>query len=76
MCDAGMTGDYDSVIGVKKNMAIQRFTKKLPGEHFVPANANMMLCGALVITNDNTGKALAIAPVRQGDVLTEAMPDI
>ncbi len=76
MCDAGMTGDYDSVIGIRKELAIHRFTKKIPGEHFIPANVNMMLCGALVITNDNTGKAKAIAPVRLGDVLTETMPDI
>ena len=76
MSDAGMTGDYDSVIGIKKEMAISRFTKKLPGEHFIPANENMMLCGALVVTSDNTGKARAIEPIRIGDVLSETMPDI
>ena len=74
MTDAGMTGDYDSVIGVKKEMAIARFTKKLPGEHFIPANENMTLCGAFVIT-DASGKAISIEPIRLGDTLAEAMPE-
>ena len=76
MSDAGMTGDYASIIGVKKETAIPRFTRKLPGEHFIPASENMTLCGALVVTSDNTGKAKHIAPVRIGDTLIEAMPDI
>ncbi|PCJ96034.1 MAG: TIGR00282 family metallophosphoesterase [Zetaproteobacteria bacterium] len=76
MTDAGMSGDYDSVIGTRKETSIHRFIKKTPGEHFIPANKNMMLCGALVVTNDNTGKALAISPLRIGDILNETMPDI
>ncbi len=74
MTDAGMCGDYDSVIGIKKESAIQRFTKKLPGEHFIPASENTMLCGALVVTSDNTGKAKQIAPIRIGDILSQTMP--
>ncbi len=76
LSDAGMSGDYDSVIGIKKEMAITRFTKKLPGEHFIPASENMTLCGALVVTSDHTGKAKAIEPVRIGDTLSQAMPKI
>ncbi len=76
MSDAGMCGDYDSVIGVKKAIAIARFTKKLPGEHFIPASENMTLCGVLIVTSDHTGKAKHIAPLRKGDILTETMPDI
>jgi 2',3'-cyclic-nucleotide 2'-phosphodiesterase len=76
MCDAGMTGDYDSVIGVKKDTAIQRFTKKIPGEQFIPASENMTLCGALIVINDDTGKAVAIEPIRLGDTLSQAMPTI
>lgn len=75
MTDAGMTGDYDSVIGVKKETAIPKFVKKLPGEHFIPASENMMLCGALIQTSDNTGKASKISPIRIGDVLSETLPD-
>lgn len=74
MSDAGMTGDYDSVIGMKKETAVHRFTKKIPGDHFIPASENMMLCGALVVTNDHTGKAQSIEPIRVGDILTETMP--
>lgn len=73
MTDAGMSGDYDSVIGVKKAMAIHRFVKKTPGEHFIPASENKMLCGALVVTK-RSGLALSIEPVRIGDVLSEVMP--
>lgn len=76
MSDAGMSGDYDSVIGVRKDMAIGRFTKKMPGEPFIPASENKMLCGAVIVTDDNTGKALSIAPLRTGDVLSETMPQI
>ena len=75
MSDAGMCGDYDSVIGVKKGSAIHRFVKKTPGEHFVPASDHKMLCGALVSLDDQTGLANAIAPVRIGDVLSEVLPD-
>ncbi|MBV9887647.1 MAG: TIGR00282 family metallophosphoesterase, partial [Acidobacteria bacterium] len=35
--DAGMTGDYDSVIGVKKDVPILRFTRKMPTERMSPA---------------------------------------
>lgn len=73
MTDAGMTGDYDSVIGVKKASAIHRFTKKIPGDHFIPASENKMLCGALVVIGAN-GLAQGIQPVRVGDVLQEVMP--
>ncbi len=76
MSDAGMSGDYDSVIGVKKSMAIARFTKKLPGEHFIPASENMTLCGALVVVKPHTGKALSIDPIRIGDTLSQAIPSI
>jgi len=76
MSDAGMTGDYDSVIGVKKELSVSRFIHKMPGSPFIPASENMTLCGALVITNDNTGSATAIKPVRIGDTLEPTMPDI
>lgn len=76
MSDAGMTGDYDSVIGIKKETAVLKFTSKLPGEHFIPAGENMMLCGALVVASDNTGKAKAIEPIRIGDILSETIPKI
>ncbi|MFP4386716.1 MAG: YmdB family metallophosphoesterase [Alphaproteobacteria bacterium] len=75
MSDAGMTGDYDSIIGVKKQTAIYRFTHKMPGDHFIPAKENMTLCGAFIITSDKSGLASHVAPIRKGDILIETMPD-
>jgi len=75
MSDAGMSGDYDSVIGVRKDIATHRFTKKIPGEKMIPASENSMLCGAFIVTDDATGLAQSIEPVRKGAVLSEAMPE-
>lgn len=74
MSDAGMTGDYDSVIGVEKDMAVQRFVKKMPGEKFRPAGKEATICGVLVITNDGSGRAISIQPLRLGPILPQAMP--
>ncbi len=74
MTDAGMTGDYDSVIGVQKDIAIGRFVTKMPGRSMIPASENKMLCGALITVNAENGKALSIEPIRIGDVLSETRP--
>ncbi len=76
MSDAGMTGDYNSVIGVKKEDPIHKFTKGTPGEKKVPADGPGMMSGCFIITNDKTGKAERIEPVRQGAVLSETLPDL
>lgn len=75
MSDAGMTGDYDSVIGVEKEIAMHRFVKKTPGEHMRPASGDGTLCGALVVTSDKTGKAKSIQPIRMGGILGQAFPE-
>lgn len=69
--DAGMTGCYDSVIGVEKEIAIHRFVKKTPGERKRPARGLGMLCGCVIDINDATGLAQSIAPIRAGAILTE-----
>lgn len=74
MSDAGMTGDYDSVIGVRKDIAIFRFVRKMPGEPLVPASTNKTLCGVFIVTDDRTGKAVSIEPVRIGDTLSNTRP--
>lgn len=74
MTDAGMTGDYDSVIGVQKDIAMHRFVKKTPGERKRPASGAATLCGALVVTDDASGLAKSIEPVRVGGVLSQALP--
>jgi len=74
MSDAGMSGDYNSVIGVRKDIAIHKFTKKTPGEKMIPAAEEGMLCGAFIVTDDSTGLAQSIEPVRVGAGLSEAIP--
>ena len=72
--DAGMCGDYDSVIGMEKTVPVLRFTRKLPTERLSPANGAGTLCGVLVETDDSTGLARRIEPVRLGGKLAQAMP--
>ena len=74
MSDAGMTGDYDSVIGMDKHEPIRRMTRKTPGARFEPALGPATLCGIAVETNA-AGHAVAVAPVRLGGRLSEARPD-
>ena len=74
LTDAGMTGDYDSIIGVAKEEPIRRFIQKTPGSRHEPANGPATLCGIAVETDDRTGLALNVAPVRIGGVLGEARP--
>jgi metallophosphoesterase (TIGR00282 family) len=64
--DVGMCGDYDSVIGMKKEGAVQRFIRKMPGERLAPAEGPGTLCGAIVETDDKTGLARSVSPVRIG----------
>ncbi|UDL93239.1 TIGR00282 family metallophosphoesterase [Lichenihabitans sp. PAMC28606] len=73
--DAGMTGDYDSVIGVQKEEPIRRFLTKLPGSRYEPAAGPATLCGVAVETDDATGLAVRIAPVRIGGRLSQTRPD-
>ena len=74
MTDAGMCGDYDSVIGMQKGGAALRFWRKMPGERLAPAEGEATLCGVLVETDDTTGLARRIEPLRQGGRLSQAMP--
>lgn len=72
--DAGMSGDYDSVIGMAKENATTRFWRKLPGERLTPAEGEATVCGVFVETDDATGLARRIEPVRVGGRLAGAMP--
>ncbi len=72
--DAGMCGDYDSVIGMDKKVPIQRFTRKLPTERLSAAKGEGTLCAVYVETDDKTGLALKAAPLRLGGRLSEARP--
>ena len=72
--DAGMTGDYDSVIGAKKEVPIKKFVTKVPGEKMIPASGDATLCGCLVVSDDSTGLAQSIEPFQIGGVLPERWP--
>lgn len=75
MSDAGMTGDFDSIIGIRKDIPLIKFIKKMPGERFIPANGEGTLCGA-IITVKPTGRAKSIHPIRMGGILSQSLPDI
>ena len=72
--DAGMCGDYDSVIGMAKEGASARFVRKLPGERLAPAEGTATVCGLFVETDDATGLALRAEPVRLGGRLSQILP--
>jgi metallophosphoesterase (TIGR00282 family) len=64
--DAGMCGDYDSIIGMEKAEPVNRFITRIPSGRFAPAMGPATICGALIETDDATGLALSIEPVREG----------
>lgn len=72
--DAGMSGDYDSVIGMEKVGAATRFWRKMPGERLTPAEGEATVCGVFVETDDATGLARRIQPLRLGGRLSPALP--
>jgi 2',3'-cyclic-nucleotide 2'-phosphodiesterase len=70
--DAGMCGDYDSVIGMKKAVPIAKFTRKLPTDRMTPADGTGTLCGVFITTDPQTGLTTAIRPIRRGGRLLAA----
>lgn len=73
--DAGMCGDYDSVIGMQKETAIAKFRNKIVTERLAPARGPASLCGIYVETDDATGLAARVAPLILGGRLRPAWPD-
>lgn len=72
--DMGMCGDYDSVIGMNKELALARFLDADAKPRLEPADGAATLCGLLVETDDATGLALTAAPVRLGGSLHQTCP--
>ena len=66
MTDAGMCGDYDSVLGMQKEEPIRRFLQKTPGPRMEPGLGEGTLSGIAVETDDRTGLAMRVAAVRLG----------
>ena len=69
--DLGMTGDYDSVIGMKKEAAIGRFITKMPQGRLQPAEGEATFCAVHIKTDDVSGLARSIEPVRLGGQLAQ-----
>ena len=69
--DAGMCGDYESVIGMDKTEPLRRFVTGMSAGRFTPADGEATLSGLLVET-DGTGRATAAHAIREGGVLSQA----
>jgi hypothetical protein len=72
--DVGMTGDYDSVIGMTKEEPLLRFVRKIPSARFEAASGPATLAGIAVETDPATGLAARVAAVRIGGCLEQAVP--
>jgi metallophosphoesterase (TIGR00282 family) len=72
--DVGMTGDFDSVIGMDKDEPLRRLTRKIPSGRLEPALGAATLCGVAVEIGTD-GLAKKIAPLRLGGALAPAEPD-
>lgn len=72
--DAGMCGDYNSVIGMQKEEPLRRFVTGMPKARFTPAMEEATLSGLYIETDDLTGKATRVEMVRQGGRLSPAGP--
>ena len=73
LSDAGMCGDYVSVIGMQRDEPLRRFITGMPKERFTPAMGEATLSGVYVETDDK-GRATKIAPIRVGGQLQQAVP--
>jgi len=74
LSDAGMCGDYDSVVGMNKHISVRKFATRLPGERNTPAEGPGTACGVFVETDPRTGLAVGIAPIRIGGRLQGTVP--
>jgi metallophosphoesterase (TIGR00282 family) len=72
--DAGMCGDYNSVIGMDKAEPMRRFITGMSKGRFEPAEGEATLSGTYVETDDRTGRATRVVMVRVGGRLSEARP--
>jgi metallophosphoesterase (TIGR00282 family) len=64
--DVGMSGPYDSVIGVEKELVLQRFLTAMPGK-FEPARGDARLCALLIECDPATGRAKQVQRLMLGE---------
>jgi 2',3'-cyclic-nucleotide 2'-phosphodiesterase len=74
MSDVGMSGDFDSVIGMAKDEPLQRFTRKISSARFEPASGPATLCAVAVETDPASGLATRVGAVRLGGTLEQTRP--
>ena len=72
--DLGMCGDYNSVIGMKKQEAINRFLKRTPSKRLEPADGEGTLSGVLVELDDQSGLGQTIHTIQLGGCLPDKWP--
>lgn len=75
MTDAGMCGDYDSIIGMDKDEPLRRATLKIPSSRLEPAVGPGTVSGVAIETDDTSGLAKSIYAIRLGPGLSPAQPD-
>lgn len=74
LTDAGMCGDYNSVIGMEKDEPMRRFITGMGKGRFQTAGGAATLSGLYIETDDRTGEARRVAMVREGGLLEAAAP--
>lgn len=62
--DAGMSGARDSVIGIRKELSVQRFLTQMPVRYEI-SKKDPVLCGVIVSIDETTGKSLQIERVME-----------
>jgi metallophosphoesterase (TIGR00282 family) len=74
--DAGACADYDSVIGNDKEEPLRRFTTRISGGRYKPAEGPATVCGVFLETDPATGLARRIEPIRIGGRLSQTVPSV
>lgn len=73
--DAGMCGDYNSVLGMDPEEPLNRFLTKIPRTRYEPAMGPATICGLAIDVDDATGLARKISAFRRGPHLDPVEPD-
>lgn len=74
LTDAGMCGDYNSVIGMEKTEPMRRFVTGMVKSRFSPAEGEATLSGIIAETDDRTGLSKSVKMVRFGGRLEQCVP--
>ena len=74
LTDAGMCGDYNTVIGMEKTEPLRRFVTGMAKSRFTPGEGEATLSGLYVETDDRSGKATRVVMIRDGGMLQASAP--